>query len=207
MNGGSLPGEGQEAGSRRRDQRVPRDGRDRFGHASAKAVAALSHPNTVSIFDFGTHAGVSYAVMELLEGETLRETNLTPSVDKSQCCIHHEWGPGFPVRRVLGRAGVPLGRRSGMREALFIGVCCLALAGAAGAAGAAEIHGTVSEDGKTLPQGVTLKLDCSGTSASAQTDQFGSYSLKIAATGECVLSLEYKKSNLSVKVTVYEKPS
>jgi len=91
-----------------------------------------------------------------------------------------------------------------MREALFIGVCCLALAGAAGAA---EIHGTVSEDGKTLPQGVTLKLDCSGTSASAQTDQFGSYSLKVAATGECVLSLEYKKSNLSVKVTVYEKPS
>ena len=38
----------------------------------AKAVAALSHPNILSIFDFGTHAGVSYAVMELLEGETLR---------------------------------------------------------------------------------------------------------------------------------------
>ena len=38
----------------------------------AKAVAALSHPNILSIFDFGTHEGVSYAVMELLEGETLR---------------------------------------------------------------------------------------------------------------------------------------
>src|ERR1700686_4090220 len=38
----------------------------------AKAVAALSHPNILSIFDFGTHDGVSYAVMELLEGETLR---------------------------------------------------------------------------------------------------------------------------------------
>ena len=38
----------------------------------AKAVAALSHPNILSIFDFGTEAGVSYAVMELLEGETLR---------------------------------------------------------------------------------------------------------------------------------------
>ena len=38
----------------------------------AKAVAALSHPNILSIFDFGTHNGVSYAVTELLEGETLR---------------------------------------------------------------------------------------------------------------------------------------
>jgi len=39
----------------------------------AKALAALSHPNILSIFDFGTHDGVSYAVMELLEGETLRK--------------------------------------------------------------------------------------------------------------------------------------
>ncbi len=38
----------------------------------AKAVAALSHPNILSIFDFGTHDGVSYAVTELLEGETVR---------------------------------------------------------------------------------------------------------------------------------------
>jgi TolB-like protein/Flp pilus assembly protein TadD len=38
----------------------------------AKAVAALSHPNILSIFDYGSHGGISYAVMELLEGETLR---------------------------------------------------------------------------------------------------------------------------------------
>jgi serine/threonine protein kinase/tetratricopeptide (TPR) repeat protein len=38
----------------------------------AKAVAALSHPNILAIFDFGTHDGVSYAVTELLKGETLR---------------------------------------------------------------------------------------------------------------------------------------
>src|SRR5689334_17142324 len=39
----------------------------------AKAVAALSHPNILGIFDFGTHGGVVYAVMELLEGESLRD--------------------------------------------------------------------------------------------------------------------------------------
>src|ERR1035441_424375 len=38
----------------------------------ALAVAALSHPNILSIFDFGEQDGISYAVMELLEGETLR---------------------------------------------------------------------------------------------------------------------------------------
>ncbi len=39
----------------------------------ARAVAALSHPNILSIFDFGRHGETVYAVMELLEGGTLRE--------------------------------------------------------------------------------------------------------------------------------------
>lgn len=39
----------------------------------AKAVAALSHPNILAIHDFGADKGISYAVMELLEGETLRQ--------------------------------------------------------------------------------------------------------------------------------------
>ena len=39
----------------------------------AKAVAALSHPNIVAIHDFGTDGETAYAVMELLEGESLRD--------------------------------------------------------------------------------------------------------------------------------------
>ncbi|SPE38717.1 Serine/threonine protein kinase with TPR repeats [Candidatus Sulfopaludibacter sp. SbA6] len=39
----------------------------------AKAVAALSHPNLLVLYDVGTHEGITYAVTELLEGETLRE--------------------------------------------------------------------------------------------------------------------------------------
>jgi len=39
----------------------------------AKTVAALSHPNLLGIYDFGRHEGVTYAVTELLSGETLRE--------------------------------------------------------------------------------------------------------------------------------------
>jgi eukaryotic-like serine/threonine-protein kinase len=40
----------------------------------AKAVAALSHPNILSIYDFGAEGGTAFAVMELLEGETLRDS-------------------------------------------------------------------------------------------------------------------------------------
>jgi serine/threonine protein kinase len=39
----------------------------------AQAVAALSHPNILAIHDFGVERGTPYAVMELLEGQTLRE--------------------------------------------------------------------------------------------------------------------------------------
>ena len=39
----------------------------------ARAVAALNHPNVVSIFDTGVEDGVPYLVSELLEGESLRQ--------------------------------------------------------------------------------------------------------------------------------------
>jgi len=39
----------------------------------ARAVAALNHPNILSIHDTGEHRGVPYAVTELLEGENLSD--------------------------------------------------------------------------------------------------------------------------------------
>ncbi len=44
----------------------------------AKAVAALSHPNILAIFDFGREGSTAYAVMELLDGETLRQKLAAP---------------------------------------------------------------------------------------------------------------------------------
>src|SRR5205809_782464 len=54
--------------------------RTRF-EREAQAVAALSHPNVIAIFDTGVHPSTSsgqatpqlYVVMELLAGQTLRE--------------------------------------------------------------------------------------------------------------------------------------
>src|SRR5215208_2606874 len=41
--------------------------------AESRAVAALSHPNIIAIFDAGSDGGTFYAVTELLDGKTLRD--------------------------------------------------------------------------------------------------------------------------------------
>jgi TolB-like protein/Tfp pilus assembly protein PilF len=51
---------------------IDREALDRFS-AETRAVAALSHPNIITIYDVGEVNGLPYAVMELLEGETLRD--------------------------------------------------------------------------------------------------------------------------------------
>src|SRR5499433_2814118 len=46
--------------------------RTRF-YREAQACARLSHPNIVTIYDLGEDAGRLYIVMELLDGEELRQ--------------------------------------------------------------------------------------------------------------------------------------
>ena len=48
------------------------DFRERF-HAEGQAVAMLSHPNIVSVYDVSTSADTDYIVMELIEGISLKQ--------------------------------------------------------------------------------------------------------------------------------------
>src|ERR1043165_5552706 len=52
---------------------APGDERVKRFEAEARAAGALNHPGLVTIFDVGIFEGAPYIVMELLEGETLRD--------------------------------------------------------------------------------------------------------------------------------------
>ena len=57
----------------------------------SRTLAALNHPNILTIHDAGVHEGAPYLVSELLEGKTLRE-ELNPD------------GSGLPLRKAIDYA-------------------------------------------------------------------------------------------------------
>ncbi|MCC7540951.1 MAG: protein kinase [Deltaproteobacteria bacterium] len=46
----------------------------------ARAAAALSHPNVVAVYDIGSHDGVHFLALELVEGKTLRTLAADPAI-------------------------------------------------------------------------------------------------------------------------------
>jgi len=74
------------------------EARARFEN-EARAVAALSHPNILSIHDFGVEGGVAYSVTELLEGETLRRR-----LDRARLSIATAVELALPIAAALGAA-------------------------------------------------------------------------------------------------------
>src|SRR5688572_17660001 len=52
--------------------------------SEARSVASLTHPDILSIFDFGFEGELAYAVMELLDGETIESVLARGRVPFSQ---------------------------------------------------------------------------------------------------------------------------
>ncbi len=55
----------------------------------ARALGLLNHPNLVTVFDFGTHADSFFIVLELLEGETLRQRLRDAGILSQRKAIHY----------------------------------------------------------------------------------------------------------------------
>jgi serine/threonine protein kinase len=61
----------------------------------ARTASSLNHPNICSVYEFGEHEGQPFIVMELLEGETLREL-----ISKAELSAGAERSP-LPLERLL----------------------------------------------------------------------------------------------------------
>ncbi len=59
----------------------------------AQSAAGLAHPNIVNVYDVGEDNGISFIVMELVEGITLKE--YIEKREDSQCGSDQHCDPGI----------------------------------------------------------------------------------------------------------------
>ncbi len=102
----------------------------------ARAVAALSHPSILSVYDVGTEAGAPYVVFELLEGESLGRPPLRrpeavfarpgPRPQRRAAALAGRALPGVHVVRSGPLRGLRPGFSSSGREGTLLDGGCVA---------------------------------------------------------------------------------
>lgn len=88
----------------------------------------------------------------------------------------------------------------GVRRAWHVVVTCCACAALPAYAGA--VHGMLTRSGQPLV-GVQVVLNCGGMQSAGQSGPQGQYSLTIAATGRCTLTVD----GVSAEVPVADQPT
>jgi len=69
---------------------------------------------------------------------------------------------------------------------------------------AGEIHGTITEGGRSVGQGVSVDIRCGQKSYSATTDKYGSYRAFIPEQGTCDLHVNYQGQSPSRAIESFE---
>jgi hypothetical protein len=70
---------------------------------------------------------------------------------------------------------------------------------------AGEIYGTVTENGKSVGEGVAVAARCGDkTYPQVKTDKTGSYHLVVAETGKCALTVHWKDQAPALEVASYD---
>ncbi len=71
-------------------------------HREAQALARLSHPNVVAVFDVGDLAEDTFVAMELVDGQTLRQWLQTPRSWRAVIAVAREAGRGLAAAHAAG---------------------------------------------------------------------------------------------------------
>jgi len=150
----------------------------------AQALAQLSHPNVVPIFDVGRHEGRVWLAMEHIPGQTLRDWGKTP---RSQAELLEAWiaaGRGLAgihasglVHRDIKPANVMLGEDGRVRIVDF-GLVRIAEASHPGSSEAGLLSAAEWAEGLTQPDGFVgtpayaAPEQMTGDAIDARSDQF-----------------------------------
>ena len=86
-------------------------------------------------------------------------------------------------------------RRMGLVLLMILGLATLSFAG--------KISGGITEGGKPLAKGVKVDVTCGTTTKSAETDDYGAFSV-VAPEGKCTLKVNYQGQAPTFELTSYE---
>src|SRR5713226_10205745 len=74
------------------------------------------------------------------------------------------------------------------------------------AASAAQIYGSLKEDGRAVGQGAQVEIQYTGGPAQGATDAYGSYNLYVRPPGKCTLRVLYKGAWVQTEINSYNDP-
>src|SRR5262245_44437135 len=69
---------------------------------------------------------------------------------------------------------------------------------------AGNVYGSITENGKPVPQGVKLEVMCGANKYNAETDANGSYKLFVKDQGKCKLTVAYQNQSASMDINSFE---